>query len=214
MAILDDLRQSVITGDASAAEALTRQALAEGTPAEAVLRQGLIDAMTRVGRSFEQGEYFVPDMLIAARAMKRALQLLRPALVQANVQALGTIVIGTVQGDLHDVGKNLVATMMEGAGFEVVDLGADVPPAAFVDAVRQHRPALVGLSALLTTTMSKMKATIVALGAAGLRDQVKVMVGGAPVTEGFAQEIGADLYASDASAAAASARQAVCSSRP
>jgi 5-methyltetrahydrofolate--homocysteine methyltransferase len=213
MAILDDLRQSVITGDSSASEALTRQALAEGTPAEIVLKQGLIDAMTHVGRLFEQGEYFVPDMLVAARAMKRALQLLRPALVAANVQALGTIVIGTVQGDLHDVGKNLVATMMEGAGFEVVDLGADVPPAAFVDAVRRHRPALVGLSALLTTTMSKMKATIEALGAAGLRDQVKVMVGGAPVTEGFAREIGADIYAPDASVAAASARQAVCGSR-
>jgi 5-methyltetrahydrofolate--homocysteine methyltransferase len=209
MSTLDDLQQNVIAGNVSGTEALVRQALEDGTPAEAILKQGLIAAMSQVGKLFEEGECFVPDMLVAARAMKRALQLLRPALLAAKVQPLGTVVIGTVHGDLHDIGKNLVATMMEGAGFEVIDLGADVAPEAFVAAVKRHQPALLGLSALLTTTMPKMKATIEALSAAGVRGSVKVMIGGAPVTEGFAQEIGADIFAPDASAAAARARQAV-----
>jgi 5-methyltetrahydrofolate--homocysteine methyltransferase len=214
MNTLDDLKEKVIAGNVAGTESLVRQALEEGTPAEAILKQGLIVAMSQVGKLFEEGECFVPDMLVAARAMKHALLLLRPALLAAKVQPLGTVVIGTVHGDLHDIGKNLVATMMEGAGFEVIDLGADVAPDAFVAAVVRHQPALVGLSALLTTTMPKMKATIEALGAAGVRGNVKVMIGGAPVTEEFAQEIGADIFAPDASSAAARARLAVCGAPP
>jgi 5-methyltetrahydrofolate--homocysteine methyltransferase len=209
MSTLEDLRQNVIAGNVPGTASSLRQAMDEGLPAETILNEGLIAAMSRVGKLFEEGECFVPDMLVAARAMKKALELLRPALLAANVRALGTVVVGTVHGDLHDIGKNLVATMMEGAGFEVIDLGADVAPEAFVEAVKRHRPALLGLSALLTTTMPKMKATIEALRAAGVRDGVKVMIGGAPVTEGFAQEIGADVYAPDASAAAARARQVI-----
>jgi len=148
----------------------------------------------------------VPEMLVAARAMKSGLEILRPALVAANVQAIGKIIIGTVKGDLHDIGKNLVAMMMEGAGFQVIDLGVDVPPDKFVAAVREHQPQLLGLSALLTTTMPAMRATLDALQAAGVRDQVKVLVGGAPVTDKFAREIGADAYAPDASTAATRAQ--------
>lgn len=206
MAVLDDLRQSVIEGDAPKTQTLVKQAMDEGVPAEKILNEGLIAAMAEVGRLFEQGEYFVPEMLVSARAMKGGLELLRPALAAANVQAIGKVVIGTVQGDLHDIGKNLVAMMLEGAGFEIVDLGTDVPPEKFVDAVKTHHPNFVGMSALLTTTMPKMKTTIEALNAAGVRNAVKVMVGGAPVTDKYAQDIGADLYAPDASSAAARAK--------
>jgi 5-methyltetrahydrofolate--homocysteine methyltransferase len=209
MRMLDDLKQKVIDGDAPATQALVKQALAAGLPAEKILNEGLIAAMTEVGRLFEAGEYFVPEMLVAARAMKGGLSLLRPALAAANVHAIGKVVLGTVQGDLHDIGKNLVAIMMEGAGFEVIDLGTDVAPQKFVAAVKEHQPHLVGLSALLTTTMPKMKDTVRALSDAGLRDGVRVMIGGAPVTDKYAQEIGADIYAPDASAAATRARQAI-----
>ncbi len=210
MSTLDEVKQSVIDGNAPETQARVQQALGAGLPPERVLNEGLIAAMAEVGRLFEAGEYYVPEMLIAARAMKGGLAVLRPGLLAANVKAVGRVVIGTVQGDLHDIGKNLVAMMMEGAGLEVVDLGVDVPPARFVDAVKQHTPNLVGLSALLTTTMPKMKDTVQALTAAGLRDSVTVMVGGAPVTEKYAREIGADLYAPDASSAATRARQAAC----
>jgi 5-methyltetrahydrofolate--homocysteine methyltransferase len=209
MSTLDDLRQNVIEGNAQAVPPLVRQAMDAGLPPEQILNQGLIAAMGEVGRLFESGEFFVPEMLISARAMKAGLELLRPALAAANVQAIGKVVIGTVQGDLHDIGKHLVGMMLEGAGFEVIDLGTDVPPDKFVAAVKQHQPQLVGLSALLTTTMPKMKATIEALQEAGLRHSVKVMVGGAPVTEKYAGDIGADIYAPDASSAATCARRAM-----
>ena len=209
MNILDSLRASVIEGDAAQAPALVKQAMDAGLPPEQILNEGLISAMAQVGKLFEEGEFFVPEMLIAARAMKAGLGLLRPSLAAANVKAVGKVVIGTVQGDLHDIGKNLVAMMLEGAGFEIVDLGTDVSPQKFVDAIRQHQPQLVGLSALLTTTMPKMKDTVEALKEAGLRDRVKVMIGGAPVTDKYAGDIGADLYAPDASSAATRAKQLV-----
>jgi 5-methyltetrahydrofolate--homocysteine methyltransferase len=209
MSTLEELRQSVIDGNAPEAQALVQRALAAGLPPEQILDEGLISAMAEVGRLFEAGEYYVPEMLVAARAMKGGLAMLRPGLAAAQVKAVGKVVIGTVQGDMHDIGKNLVAIMMEGAGLEIVDVGVDVPPDRFVDAVRQHQPDLLGLSALLTTTMPKMKDTVQALTAAGLRGSVKIMVGGAPVTEKYAREIGADFYAPDASSAATRAKRAV-----
>ena len=209
MSTLDDLKQSVIDGNANQTKTLVQQAIGENLPPEQILNTGLIAAMAEVGRLFECGEYYVPEMLVSARAMKMGLELLRPGLAAANVQAIGKVVVGTVQGDLHDIGKNLVAIMLEGAGFTVVDLGVDVPPQKFVLAVKEHQPQLVGFSALLTTTMGKMKDNIQALQEAGLRDQVKVMIGGAPVTEKYASDIGADFFARDASAAASRAKAAL-----
>ncbi len=209
MSILEDLRKSVIDGDQNAAQDQVRAALAENIPPEKILTEGLIAAMTEVGRMFEAGEFYVPEMLISARAMKSGLALLRPELAAANIQAVGKAVIGTVQGDLHDIGKNLVGMMLEGAGFEVIDLGVDVSPEKYVRAVQEQHPDLVGCSALLTTTMPRMKDIVLALQAAGLRDQVKVMIGGAPVTEQYARDIGADLFAPDAASAAQRALQAI-----
>jgi 5-methyltetrahydrofolate--homocysteine methyltransferase len=209
MTVLNDLCQSVIDGDKHLALKLVQQAIDEKVPAEQILKDGLIRAMAEVGRKFECGEYFIPEMLIAARAMQNGLSLLRPYLVTANVQAIGKVVIGTVQGDLHDIGKNLVAMMLEGAGFEVIDLGVDASPEKYVQAVREHHPDLVACSALLTTTMPRMKDIIEALKENGLRDQVKVMIGGAPVTEAFAHQIGADACAMDAASASSRARELV-----
>jgi 5-methyltetrahydrofolate--homocysteine methyltransferase len=209
MGILSDLRQSVIDGDMNRTQALVAKAIAENIPAEQILKEGLISAMAEVGRMFEAGEFFVPEMLIAARAMKSGLTLLRPHLIAANVQAVGKVIIGTVQGDLHDIGKNLVGMMLEGAGFEVIDLGVDVPPEKYVQAVREHHPDLVACSALLTTTMLRMKDIILSLDEAGLRGQVTVMVGGAPVTESYARDIGADLYAPDAASASNRAKELI-----
>jgi len=192
---------AVLGGDLDGAREHLQSGLESGTPPDRLLKDGLIDAMSEVGRLFEAGEYYVPEMLVAARAMKGCLDVLRPLLVAADVKPLGKIVIGTVSGDLHDIGKNLVAMMLEGAGWEVVDLGTDVGPERFAAAVREHAPRVVGLSALLTTTMQNMRSSIEALEGLGLRDQVKVIVGGAPVTEAFANEIGADGYAPDASRA-------------
>ena len=206
MDAIEQIKQSVIDGDAVATKNLVGQTLSAGLSPERVLNDGLIAAMSEVGRLFEQGEYYVPEMLVAARAMKSGLELLRPALAATNYQAIGKIVVGTVQGDLHDIGKNLVAIMMEGAGFQVIDLGVDVSPAAFAEAVKTHQPDLVGCSALLTTTMPQMQATIHALCEANVRGRVKVLVGGAPVTVKYAKEIGADAYAPDASAAATTAK--------
>ena len=199
---ITSIQTAVLNGDAPTVQAVVKQAIREGVSAERILNEGLIAAMREVGRLFEAGEYYVPEMLVAARAMKKGLELLRPALAAANVKAIGRIVVGTVQGDLHDIGKNLVAMMMEGAGFEVIDLGVDVSPEKFVEAVKAQKPNLIGLSALLTTTMPQMKATLDALGGAGVRSHVKVMVGGAPVTAKYASDIGADAYADDASSAA------------
>jgi 5-methyltetrahydrofolate--homocysteine methyltransferase len=209
MKILDDLRQSVVDGDMDSTQDFMQKALLEQVPPEQILKSGLISAMDEVGRRFANNEFYIPEMLISARAMKSGLALLRPYLVAANVQAIGKVVIGTAQGDLHDIGKNLVGMMLQGAGFEVVDLGVDVSPDQFVTAVREHKPDIVACSALLTTTMSRMEAIIFSLKDAGLRDQVKVMIGGAPVTSEFAQQIGADGYAQDASSAATHARMLI-----
>jgi 5-methyltetrahydrofolate--homocysteine methyltransferase len=203
---LEPIYQAVLDGDAKGAEAAVKAALAANIPAEDILKKACIPAMGEVGRLFEEGEKFVPEMLISARAMQTAVRLLKPLLVQANVQSAGKIVMGTVQGDLHDIGKNLVGMMMEGSGFEVVDLGTDVMPAKFVDAIRQHKPQVMGMSALLTTTMPAMKKCIEAIKEAGLRDQVKILIGGAPVTQAYADQIGADGYAPDASSAARAAK--------
>ena len=209
MSVLDDLRQSVIDGNRDRTVELLKAALAGEVPAEQILKEGLISAMAEVGHKFECGEYFVPEMLIAARAMQSGLSLLRPRLISAQVQAAGKVIIGTVQGDLHDIGKNLVAMMLEGAGFEVIDLGVDVSPAKYAQAVREYHPDLVACSALLTTTMPRMKDIVDALRENGLRDGLKVMIGGAPVTESFARQIGADACAADAAAAATHAKELI-----
>jgi len=208
MALIQEIRQAVIDGQAKVVVPKVEQALAEGIDANTILQQGLIDAMGEVGRLFEEGEFFVPEMLIAARAMSAALTILRPHLVDQGIQPLGKVAIGTVKGDLHDIGKSLVAMMLEGAGFEIVNLGVDVPPEKFIEEVRNGAQ-IVAMSALLTTTMPNMKTTIQALKDAGLRGQTKVMVGGAPVTAAYAQEIGADGYASDASAAVRKAKELI-----
>jgi 5-methyltetrahydrofolate--homocysteine methyltransferase len=202
MPTLDELRQTVIDGDMDRTQELVQRAVAENIPAGDVLKGGLISAMAEVGRMFECGESYVPEMLIAARAMKGGLRILRPHLIAAHVRAVGKVVIGTARGDIHDIGKNLVGMMLEGAGFEVIDLGTDVSSEKYVQAVQEHHPDLVACSALLTTTMLGMKDVIAALNEADLRGQVKVMVGGAPITEDYASEIGADLYAPDAASAA------------
>jgi 5-methyltetrahydrofolate--homocysteine methyltransferase len=209
MSILDDLRQSVIDGEMNVTQELVQKTLAEKMPPEQILKDGLISAMAEVGRKFECDEFFVPEMLISARAMKSGLVLLRPHLIAANVQAVGKVVIGTVQGDLHDIGKNLVSMMLEGAGFEVIDLGVDVSPDKYVAAVKEHHPDLVACSALLTTTMLRMNDIILLLKDAGLRDRVKVMIGGAPVTDKYATDIGADGYAPDAASAASLAKELI-----
>ncbi len=204
-----DLKQifdNVIEGAAPAVEAGVKQALAEGIDAGVILKEALIAAMDEVGKQYEEGDIFVPEMLIAARAMQAGLSLLKPHLVGRGTESAGKVAIGTVKGDLHDIGKNLVAMMLEGAGFEIIDLGVDVPPQAFVDAVGKGAT-VIGMSALLTTTMSNMGVTIESLKAAGLRDKVKVMIGGAPVTQDFATQIGADGFAPDASSATRVARE-------
>lgn len=198
---LQKIFDSIVDGDQQSVSENVQTALDDGTPPGTILNQAMIAAMKEVGSRFEQGDFYVPEMLISARAMQKGLAILKPVLKQAEIKATGKIVIGTVKGDLHDIGKNLVGMMLEGAGFEVVDLGTDITPDEFVEAVRQHEPDLIGLSALLTTTMPNMKTTIVALEEAGLRAKVKVVVGGAPVTEQYARQIGADGYSADASRA-------------
>lgn len=205
---LKPIFENVIEGQADEVVQGVKAALDAGVDAGLILNEALIAAMDEVGARFEDGDFFVPEMLIAARAMQAGLALLKPNLTETEQKAAGKIAIGTIKGDLHDIGKNLVAMMLEGAGFEIMDLGVDVDPQAFVKAA-QEGASVIGMSALLTTTMSNMRATIEALKAAGLRDQVKVMVGGAPVTEEFAQSIGADAFAPDASSATRMARKLV-----
>jgi 5-methyltetrahydrofolate--homocysteine methyltransferase len=200
-ATLQSIYEGVMEGDQSAVQAGVTAALEADLPAEDILNQGMIAAMTEVGRLFEEGEYFVPEMLIAARAMQAGLTILRPALAAADVQPKGHVAIGTVKGDLHDIGKNLVAMMLEGAGYEILDLGVDVSPEQFIEAMQAEAVNVVALSALLTTTMPSMEKTLEAMNQAGLRGQVKVIIGGAPVTADYAQQIGADGYAPDASQA-------------
>jgi len=207
--LLKQMQKDLYAGKAEEVEAAARKALAEGLSAQEILEGGLIAGMDAVGRDFRAGDLFIPEVLMAARAMHAGLEVLRPLLTGSEVPKVGKVVIGTVAGDLHDIGKNLVAMMLEGAGFEIVDLGTDVSPQKFVDAVQAESPELVGMSALLTTTMPSMKTTIEALTEAGLRDRVKVIVGGAPVTAAFAETIGADAYAPDAATAVDTARQLV-----
>src|SRR4030066_766127 len=191
MSLLNDIRQSVIDGDMNGTQELVKKAITETIPPEQILKNSLISAMEEVGRRFECNEFYVPEMLVSARAMKSGLALLRPHLIAANVRALGKVVIGTPQGDLHDIGKHLVGMMLEGVGFEVVDLGGDVSPEKYVAAVKEHQPDIIACSALITTTLPRMENVIYSLKQAGLRDQVKVMIGGAPVTDKYAADIGA-----------------------
>jgi 5-methyltetrahydrofolate--homocysteine methyltransferase len=204
--ILQQIATNLYDGEDKVVAELTQKALGQDIDVLTVLQDGLIAGMDVVGRDFKNGDLFVPEVLIAARAMHAGMGVLRPLLAESDVPSIGKFVIGTVKGDLHDIGKNLVKMMLEGASFETVDLGTNVGPQAFVEAVKEHRPVLVGMSALLTTTMVGMRTIIEALVEAGLRDQVKIMVGGAPVTEAFAREIGADAYAPDAASAVDTAR--------
>jgi corrinoid protein of di/trimethylamine methyltransferase len=206
---MSDLYDAILNGNAPAAAEAARKALEGGADALELVQGHMVPAMDEVGRRFECEDYFVPELLLAARAMKAALALIRPHLASSGAQPAGRVVIGTVKGDLHDIGKNIVASMLEGGGFEITDLGADVAPEKFVAAVRANRANLVCLSALLTVTMSSMKTTIEALSAAGLRGQAKIMVGGAPVTQRYADEIGADGYGENAAVAVALARKLV-----
>ncbi|MBN1442395.1 MAG: corrinoid protein [Planctomycetes bacterium] len=209
MAELNKLHDAIIEGDAKTAASVTEQALAEGADPQLLVADYMIKAMDEVGRRFECGESFVPELLISARAMKAALALVRPVLAQRGAKPVGRVVIGTVKGDLHDIGKNLVSYMLEGGGFEVTDLGVDVAPERFVDAVRDKKADIVGLSALLTTTMPSMKNVVEALKSEGLREAVKVIIGGAPVTGQYARDIGADAYCETAVAAVSTARKLV-----
>jgi 5-methyltetrahydrofolate--homocysteine methyltransferase len=206
---LKPLYNAVLEGDAATARTLTEEALAEGVDPQSLLSDYMIPAMDEVGRRFETNEYFVPELLIAARAMKNCLVLIRPLLAESGAKPVGKVAIGTVRGDLHDIGKNLVAAMLEGGGFEIVDLGVDVAPDKFVAAVKESGAQIVALSALLTTTMPGMKQTIDALGEAGVRNNVKIMIGGAPVTQKFADEIGADGFSDTASGAVRIARELI-----
>ncbi len=204
---ISSLRTAVVEGDRVEATAATRAGLSAGIPARRLLEEALIPAMATVGDLFRRREYYVPEMLMAARAMKACMEVLRPELVAAKVEPLARVVGATVQGDLHDIGKNLVLMMLEGAGFEIVDVGVDCPPDRIVAAVKEHNARLVCLSALLTTTMPAMRDTIVALEAAGLRQRVGVLVGGAPLNQAYADEIGADGYAPDAASAVDKAKE-------
>lgn len=210
---LTKLHDAILVGNFKEARAITERALAEKTDPQVLVQQYMIPAMDEVGRRYEANEYFVPELLIAARAMKASLELIRPLLIARGDKFTGRVVIGTVKGDLHDIGKNLVAAMLEGAGFEVIDLGVDVSPEKFAIAIKEKQATLVAMSALLTTTMSSMKTTVDAIAAAGLRTQVKIMVGGAPVTDKYASEIGADGYSSNASSAVTLARRIVQAAR-
>lgn len=204
--LLDSIYDAVLRCDAPGTEAGVRAALEAGVPPQTILDDALIAAMGEVGALFEDGEIFVPEMIVAARAMKAGLAILQPLLVDQATSKVGRVAIGTVQGDIHDIGKNLVGMMLEGAGFEIVDLGVNVPTGKFVEAIRDANVDVLAMSALLTTTMPNMAAVIKAAEAAGVRDQVKVIVGGAPVTEEYAKMIGADGYARDASQAASLAK--------
>ena len=180
---------------------LTEETLERGEPVEKILKDGLVEAMQRIGVKFKSGEIYIPEVLIAARAMHAGLAVLKPILSQSSGSMTGKVIVGTVKGDLHDIGKNLVIMMLEGGGFEVIDLGIDVSADKFIEAIRQHQPQAVGMSALLTTTIKEMKSTIQEIEKAGLRKKVKIIIGGAPVTERFAKDIGADGYARDAASA-------------
>jgi methylmalonyl-CoA mutase cobalamin-binding domain/chain len=211
--LLGQLYDDTLVGNAPAVIELTNQGLAMGLGPEVLLYEALIPSLEEVGARFERGDFFVPEMLIAGKAMVGALGILRPLLAETGAEAIGTIVMGTVKGDVHDIGKNLVNIMFEGAGFYVIDLGVQVAPEKFVEAVREHKPDIVGFSAFLTTTMPMFKANINALQKSGLRDQVIVMVGGAPVTQEYADVVGADGYAADATTAVQRAKELIARRR-
>ena len=211
MVDLKKLYESVVSGDAKTTQAITQQALAEGVDPLVLVNEHMVPAMDEVGRRFEANEYFVPELLISARAMKASLELNRPLLVARGDKPAGRVAIGTVKGDLHDIGKNLVASLLEGGGFEVIDLGVNVSPEKFIETVNSRQANIVAMSALLTTTMPAMKTTIDALKQAGVRDKVKVLIGGAPITQKYADEIGADGYSENAVGAVALAKKAVAS---
>ena len=208
---LEGLQLAVIEGDWKIAAAVTQAAIAEGVAPLTIVTEHLVPAMDEVGRRFDCEEYFVPEMLLSARAMKAAMEIVRPLLAARGAEPVGRVVIGTVKGDLHDIGKNLVASMLEGGGFEVIDLGADVSPQRFIEAATTRNANLVALSALLTVTMPSMRATVEAFQSAGIRDRVKIMIGGAPVTQQYADSIGADGYSDGPGAAVALARRLVLS---
>lgn len=201
MAILEDLAAEVIKGDAGVVKNLTEEALSQNISAEEVLNSGLVAGMNVIGERFKSNEIFIPEVLVAARAMKAGMQIIRPLLAEANVEPLGKVIIGTVGGDLHDIGKNIVAMLLEGAGFEVLDLGADVTKEKFLEFAEKEKPDVLGMSALLTTTMVFMKGMVQSLEESGLKDKIKVIVGGAPITQSYADEIRADGYAPDAASA-------------
>lgn len=212
MADLSQLYEAVVTGKIEEAGALTRRALSGGSAAGTILNQHLVPAMAEVGARFDRNEYYIPDMLIAAEAMKAAMGILQPAMVNAGVEPVGSVAIGTIKGDLHDIGKNLVAAMLEGNGFRVFNLGMNVEPDQFVSAVKKHNVDLIAISALLTTTMINMKAVIDLLDREGLRERVKVIIGGAPVTPDYAKEIGADGFSANANGAVNLSKQLIAGS--
>ena len=207
MSVIEDISDNLMKGKANDVKELVQKALDDGTEPGRVLNEGLLAGMGVIGERFKKNEVYVPEVLIAARAMKSGMEILQPALASSGIEASGIAVVGTVKGDLHDIGKNLVCMMLEGAGLKVVDLGIDVEPQKFVDAARENNAAIVGISALLTTTMTNMKAVVDALQASDLSDKVKIMIGGAPVTQAFCEEIGADGYAPDAASAADLAKE-------
>ena len=207
--LYEKMAQELITGNQVEVNKLTQEALDKGASAKEILDSGLLAGMEVVGKRFKAGDMFIPEVLLCARTMHAAMDILKPFLSDADSAGAGTVVIGTVEGDLHDIGKNLVAMMLQGAGFQVVDLGVNIKPQEFVDAIKEHNPDIIGMSALLTTTMPKMEETITALKEAGVRDQVKIMAGGAPVTQDFVEKIGADAYGANAASASDGAKALV-----
>jgi len=202
MSILQEISENLQKGKAKVVKELVQQAIDQGVPVRDILEQGLLDGMSIVGEKFKNNEVYVPEVLVAARAMNMGTTLLKPLIAEAGVEAVGKVCIGTVQGDLHDIGKNLVKMMLEGKGLEVIDLGTDVPAEKFVEAAQEHGCQIICCSALLTTTMGVMEDVVKAAEAAGIRDHVKIMIGGAPITEAYAKQIGADAYTPDAASAA------------
>ena len=209
MAILNEISEALQQGKAKNVKELVQQAVDEGISAKQILEEGLLSGMSIIGAKFKNNEVYVPDVLIAARAMNAGSELLKPLLAESGVKASGTVILGTVKGDLHDIGKNLVRMMMEGKGLEVIDIGIDVPCDKFIAAAKEHNAQIIALSALLTTTMAEMKNVVEAANTAGIRDKVTIMVGGAPVNENFCKSIGADIYTPDAASAADAAAEAV-----
>ncbi|MBN2505957.1 MAG: corrinoid protein [Verrucomicrobia bacterium] len=205
---LNQLNEAIINGDAKTARGMVERAVAEGADPVQLVHEHMVPAMNIVGQRFDCNEYFVPELLLSARAMKAALEILRPLLAKCGAEPAGRVVIGTIKGDLHDIGKNLVAAMLEGGGFEVIDLGVNVPPEKFIATAKEKNANIIAMSALLTTTMPAMKTTIDALKEAGLREHVKVLIGGAPITRKYADEIGADGYSENAPGAVSLAKTA------